>query len=251
MGKIGIATRWRRRRPFLTGLWNPESFEEPMWISPPEWKHLVPPPNSILAPSLLRPEMLGECLKEFGSNQSTIHDYHIPLAFAFNIAPKGSVVEIGVAASRTHSPADGEIGEDEVVGASLHAWQRLSRFDSLIGIDYDKRFLETNDCFYPLYGDQHDLQGLEKAMRNALGRSPTGIAMIIDDGAHTHKAIVNTATVARSCLKPGGVLAIEDLDRLTLQAALGSTLTTFAPRRWGLWINWNRAPNNCLLILQT
>ncbi len=246
-GRVAIKTRFALRKPLLLGLLRPSAFQKPAWISPPEWKSMeLVPANAV---PRVTPDRLANLLDFYGSNKASKHDYQFPLSFAFNVAPAGALVEFGIAASSTHGPEDGPIGPDEYIGASLRAAADLGRFTNVIGADHDPRFLIRSEHFTSIRVDQYDIESLRVCMQQADAMSPSGIAVVIDDGAHTHDSILNTVVVAFPHLKKGGVMIVEDLDRSTLQTVLSEVLRVANPCKWGLWSNLDQGPNNNVLVI--
>jgi len=125
------------------------------------------------------------------TDKSLYHDYHIP--YSENLS-KYENKEIKLL----------EIGVRD--GCSLRAWKELFPKATIYGMDIDSscKILEK-EGFHIIIGNQNNKEYLDLFGNNQFD-------VIIDDGSHFNKHIINTFNhLFHKNLKPGGIYIIEDL----------------------------------------
>jgi hypothetical protein len=107
-----------------------------------------------------------------------------------------SLLEIGVGGDE-----DPKLG-----GASLRMWKRYFHFGNIYGIDiYDKSFHEENRIKI-FKGSQ-----IDKAFLIDVAEKIPEPDIIIDDGSHINKHVIETFKILFPVLKQGGIYVIEDI----------------------------------------
>lgn len=215
-----------------------------MWICPEGWSD----PSDGGLPATPEARRLKSLFLKYGSDKVTLHDYHLVYGFLLLRAPSGALVEFGIASSGTQD--DSVIGESETLAPSLRAWSDTLNFTQIFGIDIDERFFVSTNHISCFQADQHDLESLRMAMAQVLVKAPEGIAVVVDDGAHSRESILNTIAASFPCLMPGGWLIVEDLFRTTLQSTLRYALTLEELEAFAIWSNLAKGPSNQMLVLQ-
>jgi hypothetical protein len=104
----------------------------------------------------------------------------------------GRILEVGIAS-----------------GESLPIWRK--HFGTVFGLDITLAGVKQPYPHAHLFEcDQHDLAALQRVATSIMTELGGPLDMIIDDGAHTGLATLNTWQAFWPILKPGGVYCIED-----------------------------------------
>lgn len=126
-------------------------------------------------------EILGRAFRTFGSDKSTIHDYHklyAPIASQFG-AP--NIFEIGL--GTPHLDIVSTMGKAGHPGGSLRAFRSCFPDRRLYGADYDRRILFQEDRIETFFVDQTRLETFQE-----LPTSNMQFDLMIDDGLHSPDA---------------------------------------------------------------
>lgn len=93
-------------------------------------------------------------------------------------------------------------------GGSLHMWRTYFGPNTrVVGVDRNPTAkLNEQDGFEIHIADQTNLGDLKRVLASC---GP--IDVLIDDGAHTNQATINTIVAGRETVSPGGVIVVEDL----------------------------------------
>lgn len=151
---------------------------------------------------------LKERFDHYGTDKSTLHDYH--LAYAALLPEPDAVrgvLEIGIGSKNleivSHMEAPGP------PGASLRAFRDYLPSATIYGADIDRDILISDDRISCFYVDQTD-----PASVDALGTMvPTDLHLVIDDGLHSPHANLHALTLGLRHVRPGGWVVIEDINQ--------------------------------------
>jgi hypothetical protein len=235
-----ITERIKSRLPFLKAIVRPSSFSQPFCFS-------STPVLEIAASSQV--PLLNGAFKSFGSDKSTLHDYHIPYSWILNQLPKGyPLLEIGIGTNNIN--IDSNMGVNGKPGASLRAWKSLNHFSVILGADIDQDCLFQEREIATYFVDQLKEKTIEHLRATCIEQGYDNPALIIDDGLHTLKANQNTIDVLFDYLRPGGFYVIEDITANNVIPLIEYGLRFTELSKIHVWGNRSRGENNNLLILR-
>ncbi len=157
-------------------------------------------------------QKLKEIFNRFGSDKSSVHNYHLLYAGILKNKLSVNIFEMGL--GTPHLEMISNMGPDGKPGASLRAFREMYPDANIYGADIDKRILFNEDRIKTFYANQLDKNSLAD-LHTLL--APITFDLIIDDGLHTPEASINTLEFAMSILAPGGYFVIEDIKETDLQ----------------------------------
>ncbi len=151
-------------------------------------------------------KLLGDLFRSFGSDKSTLHDYHTLYANLFDdrFAVK-AVLEIGLGSN--NSKVLSNMGRKGTPGASVRAFSSFFPNSTTIGLDYDRSILFSNDRIKTYFVNQLDpttFDDVEEIQQ-------TFFDLIIDDGLHLPTANLISMFKLLKQLRPGGWFIVEDI----------------------------------------
>jgi len=153
-----------------------------------------------------RSEEMKALFCEYGSDKSTLHNYHHLYAHVLGEPERiRGICEIGLG-----SPDPDVVSNMGVFGrpgASLRAFRDFCPKALVYGADIDRKVLFTEDRIRTFYADQTDAASLDELARFL----PEGLDLVIDDGLHSPDANLNTLSLGLRKVRPGGWVVIEDI----------------------------------------
>ncbi|MEO7266272.1 MAG: hypothetical protein ABIW38_15250 [Ferruginibacter sp.] len=155
---------------------------------------------------------LKDLLDNFGSDKSSVHNYHLLYAGILKNRVAINIFEMGL--GTPHLEMISNMGPDGKPGASLRSFKEMYPNANIYGADIDKRILFNEDRIKTFYANQLDKNSLADLH---LLLAPLTFDLIIDDGLHTPEASINTLEFAIDILAPGGYFVIEDIKETDLQ----------------------------------
>ena len=151
-------------------------------------------------------EKLANTFDEYGSDKHFAHGYENLYAYLFaNRNAPHKILEIGLGTNNIDIPSN--MGNNGKPGASLRSYKECFPKAQIYGADIDKRILFTEERIQTYFVDQLERNTLMNLMKSL----SAPMDFIIDDGLHAPNANINTLLFALNCLKPNGVLIIEDI----------------------------------------
>jgi hypothetical protein len=185
-------------------------------------------------------EALGDLLRRYGSDKSTIHNYHIFYASVLDQSKPIALLEIGMGTNNTAVPSN--MGRAGRPGASLRAFRDFLPLGNVYGADVDRGILFEEDRIRTVFVDQLD-GGTLDTLPARLGC--TQFDVIIDDGLHAMGANTNTVVHLLPFLAPGGVLVVEDIQMIGERRCNGwdvvGRLLSLVPGIQAFWIRTRAA----------
>lgn len=153
-------------------------------------------------------EEFGEVFLAYGSDKSTLHDYHKLYAALLHRSRHDvrRVVEIGIGTNDPNLLST--MGVQGKPGASLRAFESLLPRSGVIGADIDEKILFRSGRIWCVSCDQTHLEGFN-SLREALAGRPADL--LIDDGLHAVHANLHTLLFGLDVVAPGGHVVIEDI----------------------------------------
>lgn len=153
-------------------------------------------------------EELAALYKEYGSDKSTKHDYH--LIYGSLLEGKRdeeiNVLEIGLGTNDTRIASHMRgIGHP---GGSLRAVRKWAPKSDLYGADIDTNILFSEERIHTYYVNQLVPDTLRELRVRLSGKK---FDLIIDDGLHTPLANLNTLNELLPLLKKDGHFVVEDI----------------------------------------
>lgn len=149
---------------------------------------------------------LSNAYKEFGSDKSTIHDYHLIYSYILNnLVLNYNIFEIGLGTNNKDVVSN--MGESGSPGASLKAFKKVFQNAKIFGADVDKRILFNEDRIKTFYIDQTDIKTFDEVNKIIEDK----FDLMIDDGLHSLSANLNSLHFFMKHLKVGGYIVIEDI----------------------------------------
>jgi SAM-dependent methyltransferase len=147
----------------------------------------------------------------YGSDKSTLHNYHLIYGSILkNRESVSAVLEIGLGSNNADIVSN--MKQAGKPGGSLRAFRDFLPNANIYGADVDKRILFEEDRIRTFFVDQTELQSFE-----TLGKYVgTDFDLIIDDGLHSPNANIAVLAFALGRLKPGGWLVVEDISNSAL-----------------------------------
>jgi len=154
---------------------------------------------------------LKERFEHYGSDKSTLHDYHLVYATMFESTENvRGVFEVGLGTN--NSDVVSHMGWLGRPGGSLRAFRDCLRHAQIYGADVDKRILFDEERIKTFFVDQTDLASFESLEQSV----PNGLDLIIDDGLHSPNANIHTLIFGLQKIRVGGWVVIEDIGEAAL-----------------------------------
>ncbi|MEG3638999.1 class I SAM-dependent methyltransferase [Magnetococcus sp. PR-3] len=161
---------------------------------------------------------LGALFQKYGSDKSTIHNYHhlyATLLEKLGLDAPLNLLEVGLGTNNPKLVSSMGVGGKP--GASLRAFRDFLPQAQVYGADVDAQILFQETRIRTAHVDQLKPQSLA-ALPDHLGCKQ--FDLIIDDGLHAVDANINTLRFALTAVKPGGFVVIEDIPERSAQAWL-------------------------------
>lgn len=155
-------------------------------------------------------ESLQPYFLKYGSDKSSVHDYHkIYDVVCNNFGGKPvNLLEIGMGSNNPQVMSN--MGSSGKPGGSLRAFRNfLPRGSNIFGADIDEDILFEDGSIRTFSVDQTSKQSLVRLF-SLIDRE---IDIFIDDGLHSPTANIITLSVALKFLRKGGFAIVEDIDR--------------------------------------
>jgi hypothetical protein len=151
---------------------------------------------------------LGDLFERYGSDKSTIHNYHTLYAFLLENrrASICKLLEIGLGTNNIDTLSN--MGAWGKPGASLRTFRDWLPNAHIYGADIDRRILFREPRIETYFVDQTNPQVLTDL---AMMLSPKTFDVVIDDGLHNARANLNTLTFGLSLINDRGIVIIEDI----------------------------------------
>lgn len=132
-------------------------------------------------------------------------------------------------------------------GASLKVWKEYFKKAQIYGADIDKNILFKQDRIKTYYVDQLDTRSIKEMWKKIKIKN---FDIIIDDGLHTAKAIINCFVNSFKKLKNNGVYIIEDVNPLEIDEIM-TKLKDYSPELVALrGNNFQQFSDNNLIIVR-
>lgn len=235
-----IKERIKYRIPHLKGFVKPSNFSQPFWFSND--------PLSEVANSK-QIKKLYKVFKEYGSDKSTVHDYHIPYSWILDQIPKNlPLLEVGIGTNNVNLVSN--MGVNGKPGASLRAWKSLNQFSVVFGADIDRDCLFQEENLATYFVDQLQVKTLEALNSSVLKHGKGNPILIIDDGLHTLGANQLTLDALYPNLCSGGFYVIEDIQPENLIPLIKHSQNHSDLENIHVWGNRSKGNDNNLLILR-
>lgn len=179
---------------FASGIYPQTSFKEILNI-----ESIVKNINSIELS-----KKLSNLFNQYGSDKSSIHNYHLLYGSIFNyLEGCSSLLEIGLGSNDLSIPSN--MGSDGKPGASLYAFKEFLPNSIINGADIDNN-IKVKGCKV-FYIDQTKPDSFAEIEINSKGKYD----LIIDDGLHTPDANLFTLDFALRNISSKGLIVIEDI----------------------------------------
>lgn len=148
---------------------------------------------------------LGNLFYNYGSDKKT-HEYDYLYKYVIGKFEKiDLLIEIGIGSNNTDVLSN--MSERGKPGASLRAFRDYLSESKIIGLEYDKSVLFSEDRIETYFYDQHSKESINEISK----KYNKQVDILIDDGLHSIVANINTIELAKNVLKPDGYLIIEDI----------------------------------------
>ena len=149
---------------------------------------------------------LGELFEYYGSDKSVTHDYHkLYGEILSNFDSIEKIFEIGLGTNNLDVVSS--MGRKGKPGASLRAFRDACTSAQIIGADFDKRILFSEERINCFFVDQTDLNTFNQ-LTDKIGDN---YDLMIDDGLHAPNANLHSLNFFLSKIKIGGYAVIEDI----------------------------------------
>lgn len=149
---------------------------------------------------------LEKLFKNFKSDKSTVHNYHLLYSNLFEDSNKvEKVFEIGLGTNNSQWISN--MGKSGNPGASLYAFKEFFPFAQIYGADIDKSILFKEERIITLFLDQTLYESFDNL--DSIGDE---FDLMIDDGLHSPHANLNSLRFFLKKLKIGGFAIIEDIN---------------------------------------
>lgn len=155
---------------------------------------------------------LGNIFQKYGSDKKT-HEYdYLYQKIIDSNADITLVVEIGIGSNNIEVMSN--MSQYGSPGASLKSFRDYLENSRIIGLEYDKSVLFSDDRIETFYYDQNS----DSSVSEMATKLEKKVDLLIDDGLHSVIANINSIILAESVLKKGGYLVIEDIGSDTLNS---------------------------------
>ena len=150
---------------------------------------------------------LGELFEYYGSDKSVTHDYHkLYGEILCNFDSIEKIFEIGLGTNNLDVVSN--MGRKGKPGASLRAFRDACNSAQLIGADFDRRILFSEERINTFFVDQTDLNTFNQ-LNNKIGDN---YDLMIDDGLHSPNIKLHSLKFFLNKIKIGGYAVIEDIN---------------------------------------
>ncbi|MDB9739582.1 class I SAM-dependent methyltransferase [Candidatus Pelagibacter sp.] len=150
--------------------------------------------------------LLKKYFNEYGSDKSSIHNYHYIYSSLFKDNNKVTkVLEIGLGTDDEKMISN--MGKYGKPGASVRAFREFFKAAKIYGADIDKKILFTEMRIKTFYVDQTS----NNSLKNLFKRTGKNFDLIIDDGLHAPYTNINVIISSLKYLKKNGWIVIEDI----------------------------------------
>ncbi len=167
--------------------------------------------------------LLDQKFKEYGSDKSSKHNYHLVYASVIALRPVTGLLEVGLGTNNTKVASNmGTMGKP---GASLRTFRDCLPQAKVFGADYDKGILFEEDRIQTFFVDQTKPETFD-SLSAAIDSK---IDLIIDDGLHAPNANLATFIFALKKMESNdmGTFIVEDITKEALP--LWSLVMTIIP----------------------
>ncbi len=155
---------------------------------------------------LLESSILKNHFNKYGSDKSSVHNYHFVYSSLFKEKNKvKKVLEIGLGTDNENLISN--MGRYGNPGASVKAFRDYFINGAIYGADIDRNILFKDKRIKTNYVDQADISSLEKLF-NKIGKN---FDLIIDDGLHAPYTNLNVILTSLRYIKKNGWIVIEDI----------------------------------------
>ncbi len=151
--------------------------------------------------------ILGNILKNYNSDKSTRHNYHIFYSYIFNqLSENINLLEIGLGTNNPDKVSS--MGINGSPGASLYSFREYLPNANIYGSDIDTDILFESERIKTCFVDQLNLDTFNNCIKNF---GDIKYDLIIDDGLHSIGANFNTLLFALKNLNENGWFVVEDI----------------------------------------
>jgi len=151
-------------------------------------------------------ELLKKYFNKYGSDKSSVHNYHFIYSSLFKNKNKiKKVLEIGLGTDDENLISN--MGRYGKPGASVRSFRDFFKNAKIYGADIDKKILFKEQRINTLYVDQTDQKSLENLFKK-IGKQ---FDLIIDDGLHAPYTNLNVIISSLNYIKKNGWIVIEDI----------------------------------------
>jgi hypothetical protein len=148
---------------------------------------------------------LGNIFQKYGSDKKT-HEYdYLYQKIIDSDADVKFIVEIGIGSNNPEVMSN--MSQYGSPGASLKSFRDYIENSHVIGLEYDKSVLFSDDRIETFFYDQNS----DSSVSEMATKLENQVDLLIDDGLHSIIANINSIKLAESVLKKGGYLVIEDI----------------------------------------
>ena len=149
---------------------------------------------------------LGDLFQYYGSDKSVSHNYHNLYGEILKESDSiKKIFEIGIGTN--NKDVVSSMGSAGKPGASLRAFRDACNSAQIIGVDFDKRILFSEERINCFFVDQTDLNTFNE-LSNKIGDD---FDLMIDDGLHAPNANLHSLKFFLNKLRIGGYAVIEDI----------------------------------------
>jgi SAM-dependent methyltransferase len=156
---------------------------------------------------------LEALLQRYGSDKSTLHNYH--LLYAALLGPKRNdplrLLEIGIGTNNPEIVST--MGPSGKPGASLRAFRDFCPNAQVFGADFDRRILFEEERIRTYFVDQTRYSSFDEL---SIQISERTFDLVIDDGLHSPNANIATMLFALRILRSDGYFIVEDIPESAL-----------------------------------
>ena len=157
---------------------------------------------------------LGELFTFYGSDKKALQYDLLYIDIFQNINNFTCLIEIGIGTNNEKVLSN--MSEFGSPGASLRAFRDYLKSTNVIGLEFDKEVLFTEDGIDTFHYDQNN----EEQVNNLSKKYENSVDVLIDDGLHSIVANINSIKLATNILKPQGYLIIEDINPASIKLYL-------------------------------
>ena len=152
-------------------------------------------------------QRLCELFKRYGSDKSTIHNYHKIYSFLLKeLVDQKKIFELGLGTNNTDIVST--MGKGGNPGASLRGFRDFTSNAQIFGADFDTRILFSEKRIKTYFVDQTNLNTFDE-LSNNIG---SDFDLMIDDGLHSPNANLHSLFFFIENIRIGGFAVIEDIN---------------------------------------